>query len=124
MGPRAPAADLFRTAGAIGSVLFAAGAALLAVPPSGTADARPGSFVAPVRVAAFFYPWWGTPGADGRWLHWGQRGARPPIRIASGFWPARGLYSSGDRLVLNAQMRELRAADVDQVVTSWWGRGS
>jgi hypothetical protein len=75
------------------------------------------------RVAAFFYPWYGTPQHDGAWRHWDQRGAQPPARIASAFYPSRGAYSSGDARVLAAQMRELRAAGVDDVVVSWWGRG-
>ena len=95
----------------------ALGAAVVLASPSGAGAAQS-------RVSAFFYPWYGTPARDGRWLHWSQRGARPPTSIASGFWPARGLYSSADPSVLAAQMSELRAAGVDQVVVSWWGRGS
>jgi glycoprotein endo-alpha-1,2-mannosidase len=79
---------------------------------------------APTRVAIFFYPWYGTPLVDGDFHHWQRRGSTPPVAIASAFYPARGLYSSGDALVLDAQMREIAAAGVDQVVTSWWGWGS
>jgi glycoprotein endo-alpha-1,2-mannosidase len=79
---------------------------------------------APGRVAIFFYPWYGTPALDGAFQHWGERGSSPPAAIASAFYPARGLYSSGDAGVLAAQMREIAAAGVDEVVTSWWGWGS
>ena len=44
--------------------------------------------------------------------------------IASAFFPVRGAYSSGDRAVVGAQMREIAATGVDQVIVSWWGRGS
>ena len=79
---------------------------------------------APTRVAIFFYPWYGTPAVDGDFQHWQQRGATPPAAVASAFYPARGLYSSGDALVLAAQMQEIAAAGIHQVVTSWWGWGS
>jgi Glycosyl hydrolase family 99 len=40
------------------------------------------------------------------------------------FFPARGTYSSDDVRILLAQMRDIRAAGVDEVVSSWWGKGS
>jgi glycoprotein endo-alpha-1,2-mannosidase len=92
---------------------------LLLVAPSASEAKR-----APARVAVFFYPWYGTPAVDGDFQHWGERGSTPPGAIASTFYPARGLYSSGDALVLGAQMREIAAAGIDEVVTSWWGWGS
>jgi glycoprotein endo-alpha-1,2-mannosidase len=76
------------------------------------------------RVAIFFYPWYETPGHDGAWRHWTQNGARPPARIASNYYPARGVYSSADPSVLRAQMADIARTGVDEVVTSWWGRGS
>jgi len=94
-------------------------ACVLAAAAAGAAGAEPRPL-----VSAFFYPWYGTPASDGRWIHWGQNAMRPPVTIASAFWPARGLYSSGDARVLAGQMTELRAAGVDQIVVSWWGRGS
>jgi glycoprotein endo-alpha-1,2-mannosidase len=78
----------------------------------------------PVRVAAFFYPWYGTPAIDGHFRHWHARDSASASEIASSFYPARGLYSSGDALVLGAQMREMARAGIDQVVSSWWGWGS
>jgi glycoprotein endo-alpha-1,2-mannosidase len=95
--------------------VLAAAALLLATAPA--AEAR-------VRSAIFYYPWYGTPARDGAYRHWQQNGMRPPRAIASGFYPARGIYSSGDSRVIAAQMAEIRAAGVDQVVASWWGRGS
>jgi glycoprotein endo-alpha-1,2-mannosidase len=79
---------------------------------------------APVRVAIFYYPWYGTPSLDGAYEHWQQRGYRPPASISSAFYPARGPYSSSDPRVVEAHMAQIWAAGVDQVIVSWWGRGS
>jgi hypothetical protein len=79
---------------------------------------------ADVRVSAFYYPWYGTPAADGSYQHWSQRRHVPPDDIASAYYPARGLYSSSDRLIVAAQMNEIRNAGIDEVAVSWWGRGS
>ena len=76
------------------------------------------------RSAIFYYPWYGVPRLDGAYQHWQQNGARPPHSISSAYFPARGIYSCSDRLVLAAQMAEIKGAGVDQVVISWWGRGS
>ena len=90
--------------------------AALALPAG--ADARP------VRSAIFFYPWYSNAAHDGAFTHWQQNAHAPPHDIASAFFPMRGAYSSADPRVLRAQMREIAAAGVDEVVSSWWGRGS
>lgn len=97
-------------------------AGLLALAPA--AGARPSGYEPAVRSAIFYYAWYGTPRKDGGFRHWQQNGAQPPRRIASAYYPARGAYSSADALVVSAQMQEIAAAGVDQVVISWWGRGS
>jgi glycoprotein endo-alpha-1,2-mannosidase len=84
----------------------------------------PASAAAGVRVAAFYYPWYGTSSQDGAYEHWSQLGHDPPNDIASSYYPARGLYSSSDQLVIAQQMDEIRAAGIDQIVVSWWGQGS
>ena len=89
--------------------------------------AMPGSAVAapaPARSAIFFYPWYSTPRHDGRYDHWAQGGHAPPFDIASAFFPMRGPYSSDDPHVLGAQMKDIADSGVDEVVSSWWGRGS
>jgi hypothetical protein len=91
---------------------------LLCMPPPTTA-AEPGA-----QVSAFYYPWYGNPRYDGDYRHWQQGGMRLPGQLASAFYPVRGLYSSADRLVLGAQAAEIRAAGIDVLVSSWWGRGS
>lgn len=75
-------------------------------------------------VTAFYYPWYGTPGADGAFEHWEQRGQVPPLSIASNYWPARGIYSSSSPTVLDSQMRQIRSAGIAAIAVSWWGRGS
>jgi glycoprotein endo-alpha-1,2-mannosidase len=97
-------------------VVLAALCAFLLAPA--TAQARP------IRSAIFFYPWYSNPVHDGEYRHWQQNGHAPPFDIASAFFPARGAYSSSDPRVLRAQMRDIKAARVDQVVSSWWGWGS
>ena len=78
----------------------------------------------PVRSAIFFYPWYSNRTHDGSYAHWQQGAHTPPFDIASAFFPYRGVYSSDDRNVLRAQMRDMRQAGVDEVVSSWWGWGS
>ena len=92
------------------------------IPAAGGSVAAEGA--APVRVSIFYYPWYGTPAFDGAYQHWQQRGYRPPASISSSFYPARGPYSSSDPRVLRGHMAQISAAGVDQVVVSWWGRGS
>ena len=77
-----------------------------------------------MRVSIFYYPWYGTTAHDGSYQHWSQHGHTPPDDIASAYYPARGIYSSADRLVVAAQMSEIQNAGIDEIVVSWWGRGS
>jgi len=90
--------------------------ALGAVPASAREDA-----VAIPDVSIFYYPWYGTPAKDGGWVHWVQPAT---TSFASNYFPARGLYSSSDPRVVQAQMREIAAAGIEEVVSSWWGWGS
>ncbi len=94
-------------------VVGLASAWLLAVPSARAAT-----------VSIFYYPWYGTPAHDGVWEHWGQNRHTPPHDVYSRYYPARGAYSSSSRAVVDAQMAEIAAAGVDEVVVSWWGRGS
>jgi hypothetical protein len=95
-------------------ILCAAIGAALAAP----AQALAGS------TSIFFYPWYSTPQVDGFWKHWNRNGHVPPADLASSFYPVRGPYSSSDPVILRAQMREIAAAGVNEVVSSWWGVGS
>jgi hypothetical protein len=75
-------------------------------------------------TAIFYYPWFGTPSRDGEYDHWQQNGHSPAEDLASSFYPSRGAYSSSDPSVLDGQMREIERAGVDEIVVSWWGRGT
>jgi glycoprotein endo-alpha-1,2-mannosidase len=81
-----------------------------------------GAGVAPVSI--FYYPWYGTPDRDGSYEHWSQEGHIPPSDLATTFYPARGPYSSSNPAVVRAQMREIAAAGISEVIVSWWGWGS
>jgi hypothetical protein len=82
------------------------------------------AFARAATVAVFYYPWYGTPTQDGSWAHWNQNSHAPPSDLYSMFYPASGPYSSSDAHVVADQMSEIRTAGVDEVVVSWWGRGS
>jgi hypothetical protein len=76
------------------------------------------------ETSVFYYPWWGTPQKDGKYLHWNKEGHLPPHDLASTFYPSRGAYSSRDWNVLSRQMSEIARAGVDEIISSWWGLGS
>jgi hypothetical protein len=86
--------------------------------------ASPGAPSGSKSVTAFFYPWYGTPAVDGKWIHWNQLQHNPPDDIASSFYPERGPYSSADPAVIAEQMQQLREASVGVIAISWWGQGS
>jgi glycoprotein endo-alpha-1,2-mannosidase len=99
--------------------------AALAAPTLAAAyDLDPASAGPSARVGIFYYPWFATAQQDGRYLHWQQGGTVPPGDVASSFYPARGVYSSADAVVVEAQLREIARAGIGTVITSWWGRGS
>lgn len=76
------------------------------------------------RVAAFYYPWYGNPDSDRRWVHWEEVGFDPPGDISSDFYPQLGAYSSTDPDAVAQHMAWLRQAGVGVIITSWWGQGS
>jgi hypothetical protein len=94
-----------------------------AAAPAATAAGGGGAPPA-VTVAIFYYPWYSTPSVDGAWQHWNQNGHRPPLDVYSRYYPATGPYSSADPAVVDRQMAEIGSAGVDEIVVSWWGRGS
>jgi glycosyl hydrolase family 99 len=75
------------------------------------------------QVAIFYYPWYSTPARDGGWAHWYVDRDGAPV-LSTAYFPSRGLYSSSNAKVVDAQMREIAVAGVDTVVVSWWGLGS
>jgi len=84
----------------------------------------PGPATAGTVVSTFYYPWFGTTTHDGEFAHWAQGGHDPPYDIASDYYPALGVYSSGSSAVINTQMADVARAGIDEVAVSWWGKGS
>ncbi len=98
-------------------MLLPAAVLVLLVPAAGAGTRAP-------QTAIFYYPWYGTAARDGAFLQWRVHGHSPPEDIASDYYPARGVYSSSDPSVRDAQMNDIAKAGVQEVVVSWWGRGS
>ena len=77
------------------------------------------------RVTIFYYPWYGNPATNGRWIHWQQRSHRPDLEDASSsFYPSAGPYSCADSATIGRQLDEIKRAGVRNVAVSWWGVGS
>ncbi len=74
------------------------------------------------RVLALYYPWYGTPERSGRWLH--QEGALPGRKSlqSHAHYPATGPYDSTDPAVIDRHLAQAKAAGIDTLVCSWWGR--
>lgn len=92
---------------------------------------NPGADLPPVegaepslKMAAFYYPWYGNPKFDKAWIHWDQFNHLPPQDIGSDYYPALGAYSSKDPQVVAQHMAWLRQAGVGVIISSWWGQGS
>ena len=101
--------------------IAAIGAALVAV-GGGAGSPLPIDRPAP-EAAIFYYAWYGTPGVDGAWLHWGQGEHEPPAAIGSTYYPARGPYSSGDPVRRPRPDAGDRGGGNRHRVVSWWGPG-
>ena len=76
------------------------------------------------EVAIFYYPWYGHRPATVAGSTGSRTATRRRPQIASGWFPARGPYSSSDPAVVRAQMREIASIGVQTVIVSWWGAGS
>lgn len=77
-----------------------------------------------LQVAAFYYPWYGNPHNDSKWIHWEEAGKNPPLDISSDYYPVLGAYSSTDRAVVAQHFAWMRQAGIGVIITSWWGSGS
>jgi hypothetical protein len=75
-------------------------------------------------TAIFYYPWYSTPARDGQWAHWYVHGSDGQQILSTPYYPVRGLYSSSNAKLVDAQMAEIAAAGISTVVVSWWGAGS
>ncbi|XP_041462899.1 glycoprotein endo-alpha-1,2-mannosidase-like [Lytechinus variegatus] len=91
------------------------------------------------NLHAFYYPWYGTPGFDGMYLHWNHpllphwnkdeakkwpSGSwKPPGEIGANFYPQLGPYSSRDPAVIEDHMKQLRLAGIGVISMSWYPAG-
>ncbi|GBF90343.1 hypothetical protein Rsub_02449 [Raphidocelis subcapitata] len=90
-------------------------------------------------VGVFYYSWYATEAADGRWIHWdhgvlphwdaaradqwpsGPGHFHPPETIHSPFYPQLGPYSSKSPQVIQTHIKQILDAGAGFVVASWWG---
>ena len=75
------------------------------------------------RIVAFYYPWYGTPEFEGKWIHWNQGASSAPRDISSDYYPVLGAYSSADSAVVAQHFAWLRQTGIGVIATSWWGQG-
>ena len=91
------------------------------------------------NVHAFYYPWYGNPDFDNKYMHWNHRYIRhwnpavanvypngvhePPHDIGSNFYPALGPYSSGDPKVIDSHMQQLSFAEIGVIAVSFYPPG-
>ena len=106
------------TSARLSSVAVVVLATLLAFPGGAGSSARPAASTA--ESAIFYYPWYSTPVRDGRWAHWYVEREGTSV-LSTPYFPSRGLYSSSNAKIVDAQMREIAGAGVTTVVVSWWG---
>ncbi|MGA2513869.1 MAG: hypothetical protein ABSG37_09665 [Candidatus Limnocylindrales bacterium] len=105
--------------GAATSGAPAGGSAVITPLPTATLPPVEGPDPSP-RVAAFYYPWYGTD-------HWQGGGLGASLAnddIMSDYYPVLGPYDSHDPSVVAQHIAWLRAAGIGVIVSSWWGRGS
>ena len=92
------------------------------------------------NVHIFYYPWYGNPTTDGKYIHWNheylphwnkeiaaqhKKGLHvPPDDIGSDFYPELGCYSSSDDGTIREHMRQIRTSGAGVVVVSWYPEGT
>ena len=90
---------------------------------------------APPFNATFFYPWYQN---GGNWAHWGGQESPgyfhnppanwsshylPAVNNSTAFDPSTQLYSSGDKQTFYWQLSQMKAANQNVAIASWWGQG-
>jgi len=89
----------------------------------GAAPAR--SEQVPRRVLTFYYPWYGNAAAkegSGRSAHWEKVDEEKHDIAASTHYPTGGAYDSHDPAVIARHCAEAKAAGIDGLIISWWGK--
>lgn len=78
---------------------------------------------APRRVLALYYGWYGIPQFSKNWIHY-DKVDKTAQKIGSHLhYPSSGPYDSTDPATLERHAKEARAAGIDTLVCSWWGKG-
>ncbi|KAK7107346.1 glycoprotein endo-alpha-1,2-mannosidase-like [Littorina saxatilis] len=91
------------------------------------------------NVHLFYYPWYGNPETDGRYVHWNHQylphwrkeemrkwplGVHvPPDDIGANFYPALGPYSSADPDTVDKHMAQVQSSGAGVIVVSWYPPG-
>eukprot|EP00759_Apiculatamorpha_spiralis_P033983 PhF_6_TR35076/c0_g1_i1/m.51118/K15538/MANEA; glycoprotein endo-alpha-1,2-mannosidase len=91
------------------------------------------------NLHAFYYPWYGEPKTDGKWIHWNHpymphwdqsvtdrypKGSHiPPDDIGSTYYPLLGPYSSRSKTVIEEHMKYFVRARIGVSVISWYPPG-
>ncbi|XP_060084715.1 glycoprotein endo-alpha-1,2-mannosidase-like [Ylistrum balloti] len=91
------------------------------------------------NVHIFYYPWYGNPMIDGKYLHWNhpflphwnQNEAKkwpsgrhsPPDDIGANFYPQLGPYSSKDPEVVRKHVQDMKYAGIGVMAVSWYPPG-
>jgi hypothetical protein len=111
------------------STAAAAGAGLIVCPTSAAPSQSPG--VGPSLLSERFpdlprhfifeyYPWYST----SPWKHWDASGRRPPLDLATNYFPALGAYDSASPAVIEQHAKWIKHTGAGAINVSWWGRGS
>eukprot|EP01087_Luapelamoeba_hula_P018436 TRINITY_DN5937_c2_g1_i2.p1 TRINITY_DN5937_c2_g1~~TRINITY_DN5937_c2_g1_i2.p1 ORF type:complete len:496 (-),score=78.63 TRINITY_DN5937_c2_g1_i2:112-1599(-) len=87
------------------------------------------------RVQTFYYPWYGSPEQDGRYLHWNHevlpnpykpqpataaKKYEAPEEIGANFYPLAGCYSSMNETIIHMHMQWIRQAGIGSLIVSWY----
>ncbi|XP_021380063.1 glycoprotein endo-alpha-1,2-mannosidase-like [Mizuhopecten yessoensis] len=91
------------------------------------------------NVHIFYYPWYGNPTFDGKYLHWNHpflphwnhKEAKkwpsghhsPPDDIGANFYPELGPYSSKDPGVVRKHIQDIKYAGIGVIAVSWYPPG-
>jgi glycoprotein endo-alpha-1,2-mannosidase len=113
--------------------------AVVTPPPSTIRPTPPSSPPSP-NAHVFYYPWYGAPSVDGKWLHWNHnylphwdqsvtdrypKGRhKPPLDIGASYYPYLGPYSSRNLTVIDLHMQYMAMAAIGVCVLSWYPPGS
>lgn len=87
-------------------------------------------------VHTFYYPWYGIPSHDGRYIHWNHKTIKhwqpdiaarfpevthlPPHDIGASFFPQLGCYSSKDETAIRTHSKQISSAGIGVLVVSWF----